>query len=202
GALVLGGGLSFAWRQWREANARSQIAEAVILLDSGKLAEARQIALGVIKDYSSSSAAGTARDLIARIKSRKAADKRRARQRIDSVLGGGLRRAADAFESGDFGRAFDLYAELDERFAKDKALRARVHEAVRIRVSTLQREASDELALYSSSKLPEIESLTAPDERKRTLAELTGRFPDERIAKIEKLVAEIEVRPALVATLA
>gem|GEM_PF-3187793 len=181
----------------KEKKGNEKIRSANAMMDKGDLGTAEAIATRLLQDFEDGPVGGKARDLINRIRARRASEVRTKKEARRKQFHNGLSKTADLFEKGDIAGSLFAYQKLYKDFGKETYFRKAIHDSLRTRLGNFKNILQKEAEKAKAQELPDPEALLNLEEKEAALKRIQNSFPEKRAEHIRKLKKALKSAPGL-----
>ncbi len=199
-ATVLGslsfGGLTVK-RTIEEKKGNEKLQAANAMMDKGDLGTAEAIANHLLEDFEDGPVGGKARDLINRIRSRRASELRTKKEERLKIFHKGLSHTADLFEKGAIAKSLKGYQDLYKNFAGDPIFQKRIKDSLSTRLGNFKNLLEKEEEKARARVLPDPKQLFNLEEKQAALVRIKNSFTEKRAKNIRELQKALRITPSL-----
>jgi outer membrane protein assembly factor BamB len=181
----------------QERDGKEKLQTANAMMDKGDLGTAEAIANRLIEDFEDGPVGGRARDLINRIRSRRAAELRTKREELQKRFHRGLSLTADLFEKGAIAESLLEYKKLYKSFGNDPSFRKRIQDSLKTRLGEFKSELEKEEEKAKARELPDPKKYLNLEEKEAALKRIQNSFSEKRAENVRKLQDALKKSPSL-----
>ncbi|HHI81236.1 MAG TPA: PEGA domain-containing protein [Planctomycetes bacterium] len=195
GVLSTGGLTVHKMIQEKKGKEKLQVANA--MMDKGDLGTAEAIAMKLVEDFEEGPVGGRARDLINRIRSRRAAELRTKKETRLKFFHKELSHIADLFEKGAIADSLLAYKKLFKTFEKEPSFKKRIQDSLSARFGEFKNLLAKEEEKAKGRELPDLNKFYNLEEKENALRRIQNSFPEKRAESVRDLRKALARMPSL-----